>query len=134
MYPMYILTNMMHCPLTESSHFFCLLHCTFLIYLCPLFPYPHLYVSRHFVSPFCPMSSEALKGPYGYPFTVNLPMYSKFQCWCLYGRILHCIHRSQLASHRRGGLIMLHSIKGTCGVLFGRGRREFHQHSVTGHF
>jgi len=73
-------SNMMHHPLTESSRFFSLLHYTFLIHLCPLFPYSDSYVFPHFVSPFCPLSSEALKGPYGYPFTVNLPMYYKFQC------------------------------------------------------
>ena len=56
-----------------------------------------LYVFPHFLSPFCPMFSETLKGSYGYPFTFNLPIYSKFQCWCLYGRILHYVRRSQLA-------------------------------------
>jgi hypothetical protein len=86
-------SDMMRHSLTESFCFFAVLHCTFLIYLCPLFPYSHLYVFPHFVSPFCPLSSEALKGPYGYPFTVNLPMYFKLQWLFVYGRILHCIHR-----------------------------------------
>jgi len=124
-------SNIIHHPLTESSLFFSLLHHTFLIYLCPLFPYSCMF-SLTFCLHFVLCSLRLWKDP----MVTHLHLISPFILNSSVGVYMaeFCI---MSADHnwlvRRYGLIILHSLKGTCEVLFDW-QREFQRYTVMGHF